>query len=312
MPAWGPEDDAVRATAVELEGSRGAPFPDFTTMAFAQGNAAAQALFAEIQSLKQKVASLERWKGQSISDMKAMNTEIKRLTALTGGSGGGNTKNDKDSRRLEDGVMKLDPPKKAALPDGCDLLPPPPQPPVRAQSLPWSTPTSDSLLSSPPGLALPLPLPEVKTELTMIGGVLAPRVEWRIENVRIKLRSCAGKPLVSPPFEAKGLSNLRLMVYPGSDQGRGLRSRDQKSKYDSMINSGPLNGALKFKVTSAGAQSVLTFDLFVGDLRSGPMRHNFAEHVVQGCDDFKANWLEQIDPNGSLVVGVELIDVQAP
>merc|ERR1719262_434149 len=118
MPAWGPEDDAVRATAVELEGSRGAPFPDFTTMAFAQGNAAAQALFAEIQSLKQKVASLERWKGQSISDMKVMNTEIKRLAALTGGSGGSHTKVEKD------GMTSLDPPKKGALSDCCDLLPP--------------------------------------------------------------------------------------------------------------------------------------------------------------------------------------------
>lgn len=301
-----------------------APFPDFTAIAFAQGNAAAQALFAEVQTLKHKVASLERWKGQSINDMKNMQNEIKRLTSLTGGNVGPATKAEKE------GGAKMEATKKGS-PDGGFRLPAP-EPLMRAQSTP------DPMLP-PPGLALPLapdlnraasalpleppamirgtsdpdPGPEsLKTELVMVNDVYVPHVEWRIENVRMKLRSCAGKPLVSPPFDAKGLANLRLMVFPGLDHGRGLRTREQKSKYESMINAGPLNGALKFKVTSAGSHSVLTFNLCVGEVKKGPMTHNFAEHVVQGCDDFGINWLDQIEPNGSLCVGVELLDVKAP
>merc|ERR1719265_3007075 len=62
------------------------------------------------------------------------------------------------------------------------------------------------------------------------------RMTWRIDNVRTKLKSCAGKALVSPPFEAFGMPDMRLMVFPSAEQHRGLKTREQKAQYENMIN----------------------------------------------------------------------------
>jgi hypothetical protein len=136
------------------------------------------------------------------------------------------------------------------------------------------------------------------------------RMTWRIDNVRTKLKSCAGKALVSPPFEALGIPDMRLMVFPSAEQNRGLKTREQKAQYENMINVGPLHCALRLKVVSVGKNSVLTFTLFVGSVKHGPMVHDFAEHIIHGCDDFKMNWLDQIDEtSGSMTVGVELCEL---
>lgn len=139
------------------------------------------------------------------------------------------------------------------------------------------------------------------------------RILWRIDNVRAKLKGCAGKALVSPPFEAFGMADMRLMVFPTSDQNRSLKTREQRNQYENMITNGPLNCALRLKVVSAPVNnSVLTFTLFVGNVSRGPLVHDFGEHIIHGCDDFKINWLDQVDESvGSLSVGVELRELRS-
>lgn len=285
----------------------------------------------EMEKLKQRVIALERWKGQATQ-------ELEKLRKLADTSQPIAPK--KVLNVSEKSPVALD--TKAALENGGPIAitslqrsstypaDPPPQrgPQTQTQTPPGPPPGLEGVVIAPQGI---LPPPEFPTrsqsappeaspesitiQYIEVDGQNCPRIEWRIENVRMKLRSCAGKPLVSPPFEAQSLSltNLRLMVFPGAEPGRqSLRTREQKSKYEDMITNGPLHGALKFKVTSAGQQSVLKFNLFVGKSKKVTLVHNFAEHVVQGCDDFKVNWLEQVEGNGSLIVGVELLDAQFP
>lgn len=44
-----------------------------------------------------------------------------------------------------------------------------------------------------------------------------------------------GRPLVSPPFAARGLPNLRLMVFPDArEAAKGVRQRERKGLYATM------------------------------------------------------------------------------
>lgn len=192
---------------------------------------------------------------------------------------------------------------------------------------------SKILLGAPPGLSLPpgleVPAPSLLRAATVPSsagksssegitlkmvetesGSYCERAEWRIAGLRQKLKSCMGRPLVSPPFQALGLANLRLMVFPDPlEASKGLRTRKQKEQYMTMVTQGPLHSALRFK--AAGACSVLTFRLSVGDAYSGPLTYDFSEHAVHGCEDFGINWLDKVDGSGSLTVGVELLDIQS-
>jgi len=183
---------------------------------------------------------------------------------------------------------------------------------------------SEGPLVAPPGLS---PSPAKATDATSVPsnireGILVInaevnerdciRAEWRIGNLRTKLCGCMGRPLVSPPFDAGTLSNLRMMVYPDSREVvKGLRSKKQKEQYATMVNNGPLHGALKFKASNLDSSvSVLTFYLTVGSSRRGPYTYNFTEHAVHGCADFGIDWLEEVDPeSGCLCVAVEIEEV---
>eukprot|EP00747_Dinoflagellata_sp_TGD_P022029 gnl/TRDRNA2_/TRDRNA2_128862_c0_seq2.p1 gnl/TRDRNA2_/TRDRNA2_128862_c0~~gnl/TRDRNA2_/TRDRNA2_128862_c0_seq2.p1 ORF type:complete len:467 (+),score=83.86 gnl/TRDRNA2_/TRDRNA2_128862_c0_seq2:191-1402(+) len=134
------------------------------------------------------------------------------------------------------------------------------------------------------------------------------RAEWRIGNLRTKLRGCMGRALVSPSFSVGEFSNFRLMVYPDAREVvKGPRSRRQKEHYAAMVSNGPLHGALTFKAASMDGAKVLTFYLTVGIVRRGPFTYDFTEQAVHGCSDFGIDWLEQVDSeSGSLSVGVEI------
>merc|ERR1712039_1100082 len=85
--------------------------------------------------------------------------------------------------------------------------------------------------------------------------------------------------------------------------------REQKTRYEAKIAEGPLSGALKFKVvTTVGDKLLIKFRLFIGEMFSDELEHNFADHIIHGVD-FNNNWLEQAK-NGSLTVGVEMISLQ--
>lgn len=160
----------------------------------------------------------------------------------------------------------------------------------------------------------PKPLPEsLQVQEKCVDGNTVYRVEWRIDNAKSKFKDCIGRPLVSPQFEAGELAELRLMVFPNIGIDASSTMRDQKSKFEAVIAEGPLRGVLKFKVVGGeGVQGgrdrlCVDFNLFVGATEIGPMKHNFAEHIIKGCD-FNNDWLQEMH-RGALVVGVEILKV---
>lgn len=148
----------------------------------------------------------------------------------------------------------------------------------------------------------------VQVSNTMVDGVMCERAEWRIGQLSTKLRGCMGRALVSSPFSAAGLQDIRFMVCAdGKDVTKGPRSRRQKELYTKKVMDGPLDGCLKLKVSSSPATLVLNYYLKVGNHRRGPFRHNFSESTVCGCDDFGVDWLKQLEADNSLVVSVEIL-----
>mmetsp|Transcript_52205 Transcript_52205/g.124947 ORF Transcript_52205/g.124947 Transcript_52205/m.124947 type:complete len:305 (+) Transcript_52205:75-989(+) len=138
------------------------------------------------------------------------------------------------------------------------------------------------------------------------------RVEWRIDDLNGKLQASMARPLVSPPFAAQGLPNLRLMVFPdGREVMKNARSSERKGLYTHMIKKGPLNGALKLKADCLQCATVMTVNLIVGQVCMGPLVYDFSEQAIHGLDDFGIDWLKQVDKsNGSLTVGIEILDVR--
>lgn len=133
------------------------------------------------------------------------------------------------------------------------------------------------------------------------------RAEWRIEDFRAKLQACMGRPLVSPPFTAHGLPNLRLMVFPDAREAvKTARSRDRKGIYASMVKKGPLHGALRLKVPHSIA---LNYHLTVGDERRENFCYDFSKQAIHGCDDFGVDWLKQVDDGTDCIrIGVEILE----
>eukprot|EP00441_Pelagodinium_beii_P034946 CAMPEP_0197651454 /NCGR_PEP_ID=MMETSP1338-20131121/32571_1 /TAXON_ID=43686 ORGANISM="Pelagodinium beii, Strain RCC1491" /NCGR_SAMPLE_ID=MMETSP1338 /ASSEMBLY_ACC=CAM_ASM_000754 /LENGTH=340 /DNA_ID=CAMNT_0043226085 /DNA_START=100 /DNA_END=1122 /DNA_ORIENTATION=+ len=199
-----------------------------------------------------------------------------------------------------------------------------------AKAAPWACAEEvASFIQPPPGLASealavsPTAVVSPSTDVTLppgmslctldLAGRTCTRVEWRIEDLYGKLQASMGRPLVSPPFAALGLPNLRLMVFPdGRDTMKNARSGERKGLYAAMIKKGPLHGALKLKADCLQCATVMTVNLTVGTVRSGPLVYNFSEQAIHGLDDFGADWLKQVDKtSGSLTVGIEILDVQS-
>lgn len=130
--------------------------------------------------------------------------------------------------------------------------------------------------------------------------------EWRINQFSSKLKSCMGKPVVSSPFKACGLEELRLMVFPEGKEAKGPRSKRQKELYNKRVTEGPLDCNLKLKVPECPPPHILEYFLKVGTCRIGPFRHNFAESTVNGPHDFNIDWLKQVEADQSLTVAVEI------
>merc|ERR1712032_280431 len=114
------------------------------------------------------------------------------------------------------------------------------------------------------------------------------KAEWRIGHLSTKLRGCMGRALVSSPFQAYGLEDLRLMVCPDArEASKGPRNRKQKEIYQKKVSDGPLEGCLKLKVPSCPElHPKITYYLKVGSVRIGPYTDNFAECTVSEARDF--------------------------
>mmetsp|Transcript_89360 Transcript_89360/g.208019 ORF Transcript_89360/g.208019 Transcript_89360/m.208019 type:complete len:374 (-) Transcript_89360:35-1156(-) len=305
------------------------PFADIAAHACNQ----APALEAQVQTISMRVQKLERSRGQISKDIADMLSETRELQKKVGldthrqpavGSSALGEEAASDIPVLSR-VMTCPATRAteaaAATEDSTD------EPPglgmgrrnSRLKSAPASLPrvpeeqpllakSQTEKIPPPPGLSLPLP-ESLVVQPQEVDGKEISRVEWRIDNMKAKFKDCVGRPLVSPQFEASGLPELRLMVFPnlGIDTS-GLTMREQKSRYEARISEGPLSGELKFKVvTNLGDKLVIRFNLFVGSIVQGPIEHNFADRIIHGLE-FKENWLEQTK-NGSLTVGVEMLTV---
>jgi len=280
-------------------------------------------LEAQVQTISSRVQKLERSRGQISKDIADMLSETRDLQRRVGLDEARKQASQTAAKALEAPVVMEEP---ADGPPGLGAArrtsrlktapssktaPPSSLPRVPEEQLVSGKSQTDKI-PPPPGLGLPLPESLVALPKEVDGREIT-RVEWRIDNVKAKFRDCGHqRPLVSPQFEAGGLSELRLMVFPNLGLGvSGLTMREQKSRYEARIAEGPLSGALKFKVvTNFSDRLVIAFNLFVGGMVQGPIEHNFAEHIIHGLD-FKDNWIDQMK-NGSLVVGVEVLTVHGP
>jgi len=143
-----------------------------------------------------------------------------------------------------------------------------------------------------------------------VAGKMCTRVEWYVDALVSKLQASMGRPLVSQPFAALGLPNLRLMIFPdGRDTLKNARSAERKVLYTNMLKKGPLHGALKLKADCLHSATVMTVKLTVGSYRSGPLVYDFSQQAIHGLEDFGGlDWLQEIS-SGSLTVGIEILDV---
>ncbi|CAK9078477.1 unnamed protein product, partial [Durusdinium trenchii] len=244
-----------------------------------------------VQGVSTRVQKLERSRGQISKDLSDMLLEVKQLQQIAGCDEADEDEEELMTVARRGTRFKTVPAPLPQVPEGRPL--------TRAHT---------ERLCPPPGLALPLP-ESLSVKPKDVDGVSACRVEWRIDSIKTKFKDCLVRPLVSPQFEAGGLPELRLLVFPNLGDLEGLTMREQKSRYEVRFADGsPLNGALKFKVvTEIGGRLDIKFNLFIGDVVQGPVEHNFADHVIAGFE-FSNNWLESSSA-GSLTVGVEVIEI---
>lgn len=306
-----------------MGGASSPPMGDFSSTHnfFGHADVAAQAcqlspaLMKQVQMIGSRIQKLERSRGQISKDITDMLGETQQLRQQMGIEA---TLAEEPPRpRAAEAATAAE---EAALPPGLlgaarkAAAPREPEQPVlsKAQSDKIGPPPG---LGPPPAVAAEGPPADTARADSLVVrrkdlvGKAVSRVEWRIDNVKTKFKDCVGRPLVSPQFEAEGLDELRLMVFP--DLGlhvSGLTMREQKQRYEARIAEGPLSGSLKFKVITGSSEDlVVKFNLFVGSACHGPLEHNFADHIIHGVD-FDGDWLDYMK-NGSLTVGVEVLEV---
>lgn len=267
------------------------PFPSALPNSDLAAQACHQApqLEALVAGISSRVQKLERSRGQISKDLADMLLETKQLQQLAGCEAGEESTEESTITRRANRSKTVPAGNLPQVPEGGPLR------------------SFTERLCPPPGLALPVP-ESLSVKSKDIDGISACRVEWRIDSIKTKFKDCLVRPLVSPQFEAGGLPELRLLVFPNLGDLDGLTMREQKSRYEVRFAEGPLSGSVKFKVvTETGGRLEIKFNLFIGDVIQGPLVHNFADHVIAGFD-FSNNWLESATA-GSLTIGVEVLEV---
>jgi len=101
------------------------------------------------------------------------------------------------------------------------------------------------------------------------------------------------------------------MVFPDArEAAKGVRQRERKGLYATMVKKGPVHGSLCLKADCLqDGATVLCYNLTVGKERRGPFTYDYKEKAVNGCEDFGIDWLKEIDDWEALDVGVEILDV---
>lgn len=276
-----------------------------------------------LQGLQNKVAELEGWKKGALEDVRKLRDEHKALRRKVLG----------EEDKAEDAIglplkSKSQPPtssdERAAspAPPGLMLTPAKPSRPVEVDGSPCAD-DAGIMPTTPLGIPSDVssswdveagPLEGVTVGEGEVEGKSCVRAEWHIGHISTKLRGCMGRALVSSPFTAAGLEDLRLMICPDGKDGaakirQGPRSRRQKELYAKKVTEGPLDGCLKLKAPTSASDTPqeIEYYLKVGSTRMGPFKHNFTEETVSGCDDFGVDWLKMLEPDLSLTVCVEII-----
>ena len=271
-----------------------------------------QSLWGTVIHLQHKVQELEDWKKKALQDVRKLRDEHKVLRRKVLGEEP--VEHVRSNVRAKTMPSQLVPMVTDSPPPGLQLSPKNDSLKVPQKEVSFakqgslssghsSTLTMASVLSDDPGH-----LDGVQLSNASVEGLDLERAEWRIGQLSQKLRGCMGRALVSSPFTAAGLEDLRLMVFPeGKELTKGPRSKRQRELYAKKVNEGPLDGCLKIKVPSCPSELELQYFLKVGTSRKGPFRHSFAENTVSGCDDFGVDWLKQLELDGSLLVCVEFV-----
>ena len=271
-----------------------------------------QSLWGTVIHLQHKVQELEDWKKKALQDVRKLRDEHKVLRRKVLGEEP--VEHVRSNVRAKTMPSQLVPMVTDSPPPGLQLSPKNDSLKVPQKEVSFakqsslssghsSTLTMASVLSDDPGH-----LDGVQLSNASVEGLDLERAEWRIGQLSQKLRGCMGRALVSSPFTAAGLEDLRLMVFPeGKELTKGPRSKRQRELYAKKVNEGPSDGCLKIKVPSCPSELELQYFLKVGTSRKGPFRHSFAENTVSGCDDFGVDWLKELEPDGSLLVCVEFV-----
>lgn len=281
-----------------------------------------QHLWAQHEALQSKVKELEDWKKRTLEDMRKLREEHKQLRKRLGPC-----QDDDDLSPPTQGVKKAVSIPVSSKPPllttaEMDALKGPPglDPPMAAveedgDSPNWSHVHPSSSIAGAVSEDSSSQNEGVKVTDIAVDGDGGQRAEWRIGHLSVKLRGCMGRALVSPPFSAWGMEDLRLMIYPDQkESATGPRSRRQKELYNKKVSEGPMDGCLKLKVPNCPAPHTLTYFLTVGagDHRKGPFKHNFAECTVSEPAEFGMDWLAQVDSDGGLTVSVDIMKMDAP
>lgn len=301
---------AQHVTAVTSQATSAAWHADIAAKQAANLAQWVQYLWTKVARLQQEVQELEDWKKKTMEEVAKLRTAHRILQRKVMPDG-----------PISDEVPGV--PKAKSTPRLRVASQPSPTPPGLEQTPPalpaalsnFSICSSDCVSPATPipqALAADDGPPEgVRVELLVIDGEERQCAQWRIRHLSAKLKSCMGRSLVSSPFAAYGLEDLRLMIFPeGKDSVKASRNKTYKDQYAKMVTEGPLDACLKFKVPECPPPHVVEYYLKIGDIRKGPFKHNFSESIVNGCSDFGVDWLKQVESDQSLTVTVEILPLQ--
>lgn len=263
-----------------------------------------QHLWQQVQLLQGKVVELEDWKRKALDDVRKLREDQKELKLqVCDAAHEGSGLPQKAVTLPAQGIQNPGPPPGLSTPPG-----------MREDSVASSSfgnasePTSGYISSSLTAAEADGQLEGIQVTEGEVEGQPCEIAEWRIGHLSSKLKGCMGKALVSPPFAAAGLEDVRLMVFPdGKDAAKGPRSKRQKELYAKKVSEGPLDGCLKMKFVPEEGSRVLEYYLSVGSERRGPFKHDFGEKNINGCDDFEVDWLAQLDQDLSLTLRVQIL-----
>eukprot|EP00930_Biecheleria_cincta_P017745 TRINITY_DN14004_c0_g1_i1.p1 TRINITY_DN14004_c0_g1~~TRINITY_DN14004_c0_g1_i1.p1 ORF type:complete len:390 (-),score=72.99 TRINITY_DN14004_c0_g1_i1:123-1241(-) len=317
-----PEDLAAEGAYIDAQQSASQEgTPESLLTAYAQADVASKCaadlathvsyLFGTVLRLQKQVTDLEDWKRRALDEVRKLREEHRTLKKKVLNTVPKGNEEEQTERSYQRSKTLPAPQVSAGPPPG---LSPPDASPALSSSVTCRTTSSSSMLSSSAVSSTPgsdvtdgAGAEGIQVSTQRVDGKEFECAEWRIGQLSIKLRGCMGRALVSSPFNAAGLEELRLMVCPdGKDGAKGPRSKRQKELYAKKVLEGPLDGCLKLKVPSCPSDLELKYFLKVGSCRKGPFTHNFSENTVSGCEDFGVDWLTQLDPDLSLLVSVEI------